>query len=745
MSATPAFEGNYTPGAWLPIEVSLTNNGPSLQILLAAELPDARYRHTMNINLPSGAQKTTLLYVSMDQTTREVHLSAERDEEVLITRQIDVRPRTGERMLSIISDQPLTIDLPRRQDLERLPFTAFHIDISSLPDKAAGLSSLSLALIHDASTESLTPAQHDALFGWVSNGGHLIIGGGPLVRHTVAGLHEELQAAAIGDDAMVDASALVELADSTGPERVAGVALKPLVGARVVGSPEAPVWVERVVGKGRVTQLAFDPALPALEEWEAVSVFWDRLLQPTVFINTPFGLQSNTDVIQEQLVTGALSALPPVSLPPADILFAILVIYTILVGPGIALFLRRRDRQAWSWVIVPATTVGVAMLTFSLAYTLRADQRIISQASLIEEMINGKFRARTLLAILSPQTQTFAIETPSEALLRSLRSASGLYGSVDSAGGDLAQQSSITNIVVDRWQLQGVLAEQQLALTGIDARITLDDRKPWIEVHNSGSQTLRQVAAVYGERIVHLGDVPPDGQASAIWPETRDAETSNGVQASFLVLRNEIEAAQQPGQAPDRQTQIREALINAAVIRNTAERDEGPFVFAWLEHSPLTLETDIETAARQETTLVVIRPAVVGNGSVLLPEGWLRPDITASERSVCFGNEGAGISASPAPLTVTLRLPEGFSLFQAEAMTLTLNSTQRWPNSGITTELYDWQREQWVEIDFDGPGDIALSSAEPYLRNSQAMLRLSGRIDEAACLYIQASIYGALP
>ncbi|NTU83320.1 MAG: hypothetical protein HGA45_28790, partial [Chloroflexales bacterium] len=222
-------------------------------------------------------------------------------------------------------------------------------------------------------------------------------------------------------------------------------------------------------------------------------------------------------------------------------------------------------------------------------------------------------------------------------------------------------------------------------------------------------------------------------------------EVPHSTAISYLVLRDELDEGRRPGQAPDRRVLAREALINAAVARGSTGSDESPLVLAWMERSPLSFAISAGGAARQDTTLLVLRPDFSGSGPAFLPVGWLRPDLAAGDRAPCNGDQGAGVPAAPAPVTVTMRLPTGLAPLRAEAIKLTLEGAQRWPSSGVTTELYNWARGVWVEHEFDGPGDLDVPDAAPYLQGGSLLLRLDGQIEAAACLYVSAEVRGALP
>ncbi|NJM06645.1 hypothetical protein HC891_11330, partial [Candidatus Gracilibacteria bacterium] len=114
-------------------------------------------------------------------------------------------------------------------------------------------------------------------------------------------------------------------------------------------------------------------------------------------------------------------------------------------------------------------------------------------------------------------------------------------------------------------------------------------------------------------------------------------------------------------------------------------------------------------------------------------------------RAAANSGVGRGIDASRPPFTTTLSLPPEMAAFQPNEIVLQLESSEIWPNAGVITEIYNWEAQRWDTIDYDGPGDLSLPDAAPYMRAGTLQLRLDGRIREADCLYIDARMTGVLP
>ncbi|NJN19432.1 MAG: hypothetical protein HC822_25885 [Oscillochloris sp.] len=686
----------------------------------------------------------------MDRQAREVIVTLEQAGVVIAEQTVAVRPRLGERLLGIVAPAPPTLRLPLREDLSDLPFLPFALTPADLPSHPAGLSSLDLLLLNNVPTEQLRPDQIDTLHAWVRSGGHLFLGGGPGAAALLAGLPAVLHPAEPGATAALNPAPLEAYVDSASPPALEGIMLTPLPDAQAFGDAAAPLWVSRAVGLGQVTQLAFDPGLNALVDWPAAPAFWDRLLRSPAIYGTVSGRSYSPDLIREQTMAIALGYLPAVNLPQSDLLFVLLALYAILIGPGMALLLRRLDRQTLGWIALPAVAGVVLLAGSGLAVSQRADQRIVSQVMLVEQIDADTARVRATLGLLSPQDAIFTVNLPPDAVTRPIQPGSSRYGPIAQAGGDFSQDTGEMNLAIDRWEIQGVLVEDLAQIPALDAQIRLTATQIEAIVRNPTTILMRDVTVVYAEQAVLLGDIPAGGEAQAAWPvgpPIGEPRPNANTPVSVLTLGEALTAGREAGGQLERRVQIQEALINAAVGRGSAPEASGPFVFAWLESDPIGLTVDAEGAASQQVALLAGRAQIGGSGRIVVPAGWMRLQPSVDNRQFCRGDLGRGLSASPVPVIFDFALPADLAALQPTDLTINLQSERTWPNAGVRTAIYNWDSDSWDEIrNFDGPGLIFITqNAANYLAGGRLRLRLDGRISEAGCVFADLQLSGTLP
>jgi hypothetical protein len=739
-----AFDGNYAPERWLPLTITLRNPGAPLRVQVAAGLPGATSRQMVVVELPGGAETSVPLMAAMDSQAREVQVQVSTDTELLAETTVPVRPRPDERLIGLVSDRPLSLMLPARQDLQQLPLQAFMLDSRSLPEHPAGLSSLSLIVINDLSDQPLSLAQIDALLAWVISGGHLVIGGGVDAAATLATLPAVLRLGSVGEPTELDPVALSDYTGTPASAVLEGVQLRFAPDVIGFGEGRTLLWGRRNLGLGLVTQLAFDPTLRAIANWPGAPVLWDRLLVPTTTSSSQFGATAAFAVEQTRTLASGLGYLPAISLPRSNLLFVLLAIYAIVIGPGVALILRRFDRQAWAWLVVPGIALLMLAVTSAIALNNRSSERIVSQLSVVEQIDGDTARVRSVMGLLSPVDDIVALSLDSAALVRPAPERTSNFGSVYGIEGDLAQDQGQIDVQIRRWEIGGLVAEEMVPLPALDAEILLTPEAIEVRVQNTTGQVLRNVSVVYAGQAVSLGDLPPGGLSSAVWPPPLAALTPRE-RISNVVLGEALAAGRDVGGQIDRRLLLRETLLNAGAEPLVQAADSGPLVLGWLNVALVPIDVDFRDAARQQVALLIARPRISGTGEAVVPTGWMYLDL--QERSVqsCRANGISGVATTTLPVEVPLRLPSAMATFQLEQLRIDLASEREWPNAGVRLELYDWRSASWVAQDFDGPGSLELAAAGSYMQGGRILLRLDGRIAEAGCVLVDAQLRGTLP
>ncbi len=254
----------------------------------------------------------------------------------------------------------------------------------ALPDSHMAYYGVPAILVGDAQLSALSPAQVEAIKGYVFHGGTLAVSAGvrgpallqsfvgdllPGARCDIVPL-DKLDGLARRYRAPIDLKGAVPCAALSGPG-IVGVVLE----------GDVPVISRRAVGRGVVVWLGVDVLGPAFQGWRGLPALWR-----SVAASDPSGAPTALNLVQQ------LEAIPPEPTPFVWIL-VYCVFYILCVGPGVYWLLNRLKKPMAIWVCFPAV-VAVFMALFPLLRVMLAGASSNLFVASLVERFPGEAQAR---------------------------------------------------------------------------------------------------------------------------------------------------------------------------------------------------------------------------------------------------------------------------------------------------------------------------------------------------------------
>ena len=718
--STP-FGGQYVVGAWLPLRITLSNKGAATTVTLMGTPANDSAQFTRTIDLSANAEKSVWLYIFLAQPTSSVIVTVTANESILSRQEVPLLSRPVEQMRAVLGESPVAGDL----------FAAGRLQPNELPDHPLGWSNLSVLAFFELSNP-LSPEQQSALLEWVYGGGHVIIGGGPSAVSLQSFLPPDLQAAQIVGVTTLDRQPLRERGGAEMTTPLIGVKLRPLGGAYAVGDPDSPPWVEYPFGRGRVTQLAFEPK--ALQDWEGQERFWSTLAQPILLF--PTGIAQSSQITSRQIETLApvLGQLPAVDTPTVTQGFIALT--------GYALFVISVVVGCWWWRrrIVPVRLlILITLISTSIglwwATTNAAPAYTALRLTLIEPINQKQARAQTTLTMLSAMPRREVLSFTHPVVTRPLP----INISSTDESGPFPQATKNVALTLTPWIMQGILATMELPAPQVQATLVIDQERLRVDVQNDSPYTLQHVFVSYADQMIFFGNLRPGVRSTARWPvifassahaETLGTRIVNDLRENGLLIGRDIE----------RRTTILTTFIDAAIATLPDQFDPGPFLVAWLNQDPTVSASEF---IGQRETLLVMRLRIIGQGRLILPMGWLRIDPLSQHTPACLNGKGVQLRGSTAE--IRLRLPADLASFQADTIQVQLKTTNQLTGRDLVVSIYNWQETKWDRITFTEPSNFSIPAAINYLRNGELRLRFSGTLDQIGCIVVVGGAQGIVP
>jgi len=426
------FDGLAKAGRWLPVQVTLANDGPGFEgevrvVTRSPGGPSVAYGE--RVELPTRSRKLVRLAAPAPASARELRVELVSDGREIAHRDGPVRLLgASEFLVGVLADDdvpPAGLGSLRRGGGA---VSLARIGLGDLPTDAVALQALDAILVRNRPAGRLGP-QRTALRAWIEAGGQLVVAGGPGWRRSVDGLEDLLPIEGLVTTEVGHLRALGRYAGGAPADGAILLAAgSPAPGARVILSQDGvPLIVERWLGQGRVTFLAADPSLEPFRSWPGAEGLWQRVLVGGRPLFPPIDDASTGPFELE--VRAVLVQLMELGLPSPGWLAAFLLAYVVCVGPLQYGLLRRIDRREWAWIGFPALALGFAGLAYVGGGRLRGLDVRSGAVSIVRAAPDAETAPiDTWVGLVTPTRRSYALDFVDGAAPRVLPSMGGLAG-----------------------------------------------------------------------------------------------------------------------------------------------------------------------------------------------------------------------------------------------------------------------------------------------------------------------------
>ncbi|MCA1587768.1 MAG: ABC transporter ATP-binding protein, partial [Chloroflexi bacterium] len=533
----PLMGGRYEVGGWAAVAVALVNDGEPTEGNLTAETDGGTVQRF--VEMPAGARKVVMLYVQPQAFQRRITVEyQEPNGTVEAEAEIRVLEQTGSQV-AIVGDGAGALRLQLTGALDETapePFVIGPADIPERPEPLEGISSL----IWAADSSGLTEGQRRSLERWVAGGGELILVGGADWQARTAAFANVMPFTSLAALDGIPHEALAAWSGTPTPavatDTVSSGPLHDEARALVTAEDGTVLLAMRPVGAGRSILIGSDVATEAYRGWEGAPRIWTRLIPSSASFEQFFG--PGFPVAEESLnsMTQALSNLPSLEVPPAELLLALIVGYILLIGPVSYIVLGRIDRRELAWVTAPVLVVLFTACSFGIGSSLKGSDVITNQISLIRtSTAGGAATVQSYAGIFSPQRSSYDLRVEAEALLAPLRAPNFGGPQVRSADVTIEQgnPAQLRDLAIGVFGFEGVRAD---AVIDYEPALSVSWRRDEDGhligvVTNTGETSLTDVAYVSSSIGERIGDLAPGEEAEFELPRTN----FNGSSASDQV------------------------------------------------------------------------------------------------------------------------------------------------------------------------------------------------------------------
>jgi hypothetical protein len=778
LTPRPLVGGRFGQGGWLAVSVDLRNDGPPVSGAIVATGSDGQVRRA--VDLPAGARKQVPLYVHPDPFIRSLRLSfVGSDGRTLANADAPVQVlESGVSQVAVVGD---TASVLRSQLAARAapglpqPIPLSPADLPERPEPLAGLATIVWA----GDSGTLTEPQRRSLERWIAGGGNLVVLGGPDWQARIAAFTDILpvtglaarDGASLGDLARfagnlaLPATATATIA--TGAPREGAIALANLPAASGGGALLTAISH----GGGRVTFLGADLASDPLRGWRGAPLLLGRLVPDNRLALQFAGIDpGNPDF--GAMLGQALSNIPALEVPPAELLILVIVGYILLIGPISYLVLRRRDRRDLAWVTAPLLVLVFSAGTYGIGWTLKGSQVIVNEVDIVRAAAGGGTASvQSYAGVFSPSRSSYDLTVRADALVSAVSSSNdflGVGGTRQLAGQYVIEQGNpahLRGLTVSVFGLQAVRSDAVVAYhPDLEVEWQLSGDAVTGTVHNASDHPVEDVAVIGQGSGVMVGTLQPgsrkDFRLAAAGPNGSPVSEqiyglsgvgqSSPEQRTFAMRRQVIDALTGFG------GKVPAGLWSGAP---GAGATSGPMVLGWRAGAaPVAIDVDglAPQHYRQSLEIISGHPRIASGATTLNPSS-LSVDIvsTAGDASTQQGPGGVFMSNGEAVFRISLPLeaarlkPTALAVMVSQdpgAIFASFGNPGGLP-PGFRVAILRPGTGEWH--DFGNPsGSMAIANPEGFIDDGgQVLVRVSagGPASGGAQVYVGAQISGVMP
>jgi hypothetical protein len=478
------FDGFHKADYWTPVQVTVANQGPDLQAELRFEgtTYNRKAIYSYPVDLPHQSRKQLVLSLPLGRQ-REVAIQLIDDEgTVLIAQEVSVEALDSDDFLvGVVADDLSLLNALAGLNTpnNRNRVAVAHLAVADLPTDLHAWLELDMVVFNDVDTSQLTPAQQEALAYWVSQGGRLVIGGGPNAAQTLAGLKPflpfstialqtlahplpGLQAFLRDDSPENNFSPAVSIPDR-GPYLAA---IPTETGGQVtVQEQNWPLIVSTTQDAGQIHYIALDLGLAPLDTLAGQSTFLPKVVNTFSSYRNHFFANN-----QWRGMRRSLTIIPDQTLPTPGTVMLYLGLYILAIGPVNYVVLGRFKRREWAWVSVPLIILLFCGVGYISSFRLRGGQPLVRQITVLQSKSQATVaRVDTFVGVYSPSRTAYTLEIAAAALVEDLTDNNNFENKLAITSGNVTR---VADLQADVGGMPTIIAHSQVSAPPITAQLS---------------------------------------------------------------------------------------------------------------------------------------------------------------------------------------------------------------------------------------------------------------------------------
>lgn len=554
-----------------------------------------------------------------------------------------------------------------------------QLQLADLPEDAWSLDALDVLALGNIPA-GLTQKQQQAITNWVKSGGVLVVSGGKSLASIKAVFPQLIPYSS--DTAMenVKSPIFAELSDF-GSVRNFPQQIETLKSVH-------HLLTYSKAGNGNVLILAVDFTKEPFAGWSGNKSLWSKVLSQLL---SDADFQKQNDLTKNQLVESS-RLIPGVTPPNLPLITGLWVVYILLIGPLLYIFLKKKDRREWAWGAIPLVSIVLAVGIYFLGKYQVAKTDVIHTAAKVEILDPHLAKVESAASVLMIQGGDYTVKRPSDSLFYA-----NFIGRASEDPVLIKVDGSIQYDHVPYLTTQQAHAEMfRNNLGSIRTTLYVENNRLKGAIQNQTSFPLKEARIHLGSQIFELGNLN-QGQL---------VHVNQPIQKIYLPQRDEEQLNQQK---PPSRWDLLETIVNNSKDPNLPVKSSLQITALSEKGVPVFDVADRKEIAYYSTLLVQnVQMDPAANGKVIYPFGSLPARI--GEASGKWEPVQNGYQLNNGFLNIALKVrPEQFL---AEKVEIPINEA---PYRPFTIKIFNVKKNEWESVEQTKPLFLIREQLQNYL------------------------------
>lgn len=386
-----------------------------------------------------------------------------------------------------------------------------------LPSDAAAWDSANFLVIDEYVLSDLSEAQQQAILGWIQNGGIVVVGASENTAAEMGMLSEHLPLNLSMDRMTVSPDVFANSANNEGfIDSITSFKATRADGANVLLEvPESVLAAYKSYGQGYIVQTAFSLGDEPLSKQPGYSTFLSELLKklniPSYNNRYNYGQNVKEQMVYEVGYTNELFPSFKVSTP---LMFGIIGIYILLVGPLMYVLLKRKDKREHAWWIIPIIAVITSLAIFAYGAKDRLVKPQVQQSSILQVNEDQSLSGYYVESILSNRSGNFTFEAPIDTTMTTSLNNQFNPSTISAFQKSVIEQnvssSNLTLRNVGYWSVNSIIGQTFIKDAGkLTIQLVVENGDVKGTIQNNFPFALKDVSIWSGSKRIELGDLSP--------------------------------------------------------------------------------------------------------------------------------------------------------------------------------------------------------------------------------------------